>query len=95
MAAEPKLLLLDEPAAGLNYAESKSLMNTIYGLRNSGITILLIEHDMNIVMKISDRVLVLNYGEKLCFGTPQDVANNEKVIEAYLGSGEEVTDRCY
>ena len=95
MAAEPKLLLLDEPAAGLNYAESKSLMNTIYGLRNSGITILLIEHDMNIEMKISDRVLVLNYGEKLCFGTPQDVANNEKVIEAYLGSGEEVTDRCY
>lgn len=92
MAAEPKLLLLDEPTAGLNHTESKNLMNMIYGLRDSGVTILLIEHDMNLVMKISDHVVVLNFGEKLCFGTPQEVSSNEKVIEAYLGSGEEDVD---
>ena len=67
-------------------------MNMIYGLRDSGVTILLIEHDMNLVMKISDHVVVLNFGEKLCFGTPQEVSSNEKVIEAYLGSGEEDVD---
>ncbi len=86
MAAEPKILLLDEPAVGLNHTESKYLMNMIYDIRNSGVTILLIEHDMNFVMKISDRVVVLNCGKKICFGTPQEVANNEMVIKAYLGS---------
>lgn len=92
MAAEPKLLLLDEPTAGLNHTESKNLMNMIYGLRDSDVTILLIEHDMNLVMKISDRVVVLNFGEKLCFGTPREVSSNEKVIEAYIGSGEDGDD---
>lgn len=92
MATEPKLLLLDEPAAGLNHTESKNLMNVIYGLRASGITILLIEHDMNLVMKISDRIAVINFGEKLCFGTPQEVSSNKKVIETYLGSGEDSDD---
>ena len=92
MAAEPKFLLLDEPTAGLNHTESKNLMNMIYGLRDSDVTILLIEHDMNLVMKISDRVVVLNFGEKLCFGTPWEVSSNEKVIEAYIGSGEDGDD---
>lgn len=94
MAAEPKLLLLDEPVAGLNNTESESIMNMICGIRDSGVTILLIEHDMNVVMKISDHVVVLNFGEKLCFGTPQEVSSNDKVIEAYLGSGED-DGNCY
>lgn len=89
MAAEPKLLLLDEPAAGLNQTESKNLIDMICDLRNSGITILLIEHDMNLVMKISDRIVVLNFGEEICFDSPKEVSRNERVIEAYLGSGGE------
>lgn len=92
MAAEPKLILLDEPAVGLNHTESNNLMNMIYGLRDSGMTILLIEHDMNLVMKISDHVMVLNFGKKIYFGTPQEVSCNERVIEAYLGSEEEYDD---
>ncbi len=95
MAAEPKLLLLDEPAVGLNHTESNKLMNMIYGLRDSGITILLIEHDMDIVMKVSDRVAVFNFGEKICLGTPTEVSNNKMVIEAYLGSEEGYGNLCY
>ncbi len=88
MATEPKLLLLDEPAVGLNLTESNNLMSMIYGLRDSGVTILLIEHDMSLVMKLSDCVVALNFGEKICFGTPQEVSSNEAVIKAYLGSEE-------
>lgn len=92
MAAEPKLLLLDEPAVGLNHTESENLKNMICKFRDSGITILLIEHDMNLVMKISDRVLALNFGERLCFCTPQEVSSNKIVIESYLGLDDEDDD---
>ena len=87
MAASPKLLLLDEPAAGLNHTESDNLLHMIYGLRDAGMTILLIEHDMHLVMRISDKVVVINFGERIAFGTPQEVTSNEDVIEAYLGAG--------
>lgn len=85
MAAEPILLLLDEPAVGLNNTESQNMMNMINDIRDSGVTILLIEHDMNLVMNISDYIVVINFGEKICVGTPKEVSLNENVIEAYLG----------
>ena len=89
MAAEPKLILLDEPAAGLNPQESIKLMELIYGLRDRGMTVLLVEHDMNLVMSISDKVVVLNFGNKIAEGTPREVSENEQVIQAYLGVRDE------
>ena len=89
MAASPKLLLLDEPAAGLNHTESEGLMQMIYGLRDSGVTILLIEHDMSVVMRISDHVVVISFGQKIADGTPQEVSSDKQVIEAYLGTGDD------
>ncbi len=82
---EPELLLLDEPAAGLNAAETRKLINIIYKLRDRGVTILLVEHDMQTVMEIADRVVVLNFGNKLAEGTPYEIQNNREVIAAYLG----------
>lgn len=90
LAAEPKLILLDEPAAGMNPAESAELTTLIGKIRDRGITVLLIEHHMKVVMGISDRVAVLDYGVKIGEGTPQEVRENPEVIKAYLGS-EEVT----
>jgi len=85
LATEPRLLALDEPAAGMNATETEGLKSLIEGLRADGVTVLLIEHDVKLVMGLCDRVAVLDYGEKIAEDVPSNVRNNAKVIEAYLG----------
>ena len=85
LAGDPKLLLLDEPAAGMNPREKDDLMALIHKIRDSGVTVFLIEHDMGVVMRISERIAVLDYGEKIAEGPPEEIRRNPRVIEAYLG----------
>lgn len=88
LATDPFLLLLDEPAAGMNPQETERLMDLIQTIRKSGVSILIIEHDMRLIMRISDRIVVLDHGVKIAEGVPEEIRKNEKVINAYLGADE-------
>jgi branched-chain amino acid transport system ATP-binding protein len=88
LATDPFLLLLDEPAAGMNPQETEKLMELIETIRKSGVSILLIEHDMKLIMRISDRIIVLDHGLKIAEGNPAEIRSNQSVIEAYLGSSQ-------
>jgi len=88
LATSPRLLILDEPAGGMNEQETDSLIGLIRKIRDRGITILLIEHDMGLVMKACEKIVVIEYGSKIAEGTPEEIKANPRVIEAYLGTDE-------
>ena len=85
IATDAKIILMDEPAAGMNPQESHDLLHFIKSLKKKGYTIILIEHDMNVVMNISDRIYVIDHGKRIAHGLPEEISNNHKVIQAYLG----------
>lgn len=89
LSGDPKILMLDEPAAGLNLDERVRLMNAIQKVNEKGVSIILVEHDMKVIMGLCQRILVLNYGEMITIGIPSDVQKNEEVIKAYLGEDHE------
>jgi branched-chain amino acid transport system ATP-binding protein len=90
LALKPKVLLLDEPTAGMNPQESKTFVDFVYRVRDEkDVSILLIEHDMSVVMKVSERITVLDRGQKIAEGTPAEIKSNKRVIEAYLGKSAE------
>lgn len=90
LVADPALVILDEPAAGLNDAESAELNQIIFSIRDAGVTVLLVEHDMNVVMNVADHIVVINFGRKIAEGNAVEIRNNPAVIEAYLGIDEDV-----
>jgi branched-chain amino acid transport system ATP-binding protein len=89
LASEPGLLLLDEPAAGMNESETREIHQLILSIRGLGVTVLLIEHDMSLVMNVCDRLVVLNFGRKIAEGSPEEIRAHPEVVEAYLGREEE------
>ena len=90
LASDPKMILLDEPAAGMNGAEKEELQRTIRKIADKGITVLLVEHDMKLVMNVTHQICVISFGKRIGYGTPEEIQQNPDVIEAYLGGGLDV-----